>query len=187
MRILGIATGLVGLALLVLVACSQVASGGSTSPRVGFVLATVDHVEGDTGTATVPVELMLDAALRTPVTVTVATADGSATAAGHDYEPFTRTLTIAPGQRTLTTTVSVVGDTRLEDYETFTVRLTAVSGASTGRARQTVRILNDDRPKVSIGNVRVGEGGVAVFRARLSRRYYRTVTASVSTADGSAA
>ena len=80
----------------------------------------------------------------------------------------------------------VVGDTTLEDYETFSIRIEGVDGAAVGRKVETVRILNDERPRLLAGNVHIGEGGVAAFHARLSRRYVRPVTATVETSDGGA-
>jgi hypothetical protein len=58
-----------------------------------------------------------------PVTVTYATADGTASA-GSDYNTATGTLTFTPGSSTRTITVAVRSDAVAEPAETFLVNLT---------------------------------------------------------------
>ncbi len=77
-------------------------------PLVSIAGATV--VEGNTGTKSLTFTVTLSAASDAPVTVTYATADGSATIAGGDYQAATGTLTFAPGQTSKTITVLVNGD-----------------------------------------------------------------------------
>ena len=97
--------------------------------------------------------------------VTVATADGTATVADHDYEPTQRSGHLRAGQTVRTVTVLVDGDTKLEDYETFTRPARRRRPAPSSAApTETVRVLNDERPSAVAGDVRVGEGGVAAFR-----------------------
>jgi hypothetical protein len=57
------------------------------------------------------------------VTVTYATADGTATAGGNDYVPISGTVTFAPGQTTQTITVVVNPDMNKDADETFFVDL----------------------------------------------------------------
>jgi len=79
------------------------------------------------------------------VTVTYATADGSATLAGGDYQAKTGTLTFGIGETSKTITVLVNGDRRGEYDESFSVNLTGATGASIsngtsyGRSRTTSR------------------------------------------------
>jgi chitinase len=78
------------------------------------------------------------------VTVQFATADGSATA-GADYVSVNGTLTFAPGERSKTIEVAVVGDTVAEANETFTLALTnPTGGVGLGRASATGTIVDDD-------------------------------------------
>ena len=181
---------LVGGAVVVLLAAGawlrESDSAASSLPTVRFAVASVDRVEGDAGLVARPVEVTLSAPAPTTVRVTLATVDGSATVADDDYEPVTRTLSFAPGETSVSVPIAIRGDTLLEDYEQFTVRLRSPVSAVLGRAVESVRILNDDRPRVSAGNVRVGEGGVAVFTIRTAPRYYRPVAATVATVDHSA-
>ncbi len=179
-----------GAAVVVLLAAgawlSESDSAASSLPSVRFAVASVDQVEGDAGLAARPIRVTLSAAARTTVRVTLVTVDGSATVADADYTPVTRTLSFAPGETSVSTSIAIRGDTLLEDYEQFAVRLHAPVGAVLGRPSESVRILNDDRPHVIAGNVRVGEGGVAVFKIRTAPRYYRPVVATVATMGRSA-
>jgi hypothetical protein len=61
-------------------------------------------------------------------TVSFATADGTATA-GLDYLPATGVLTFAPGEQTQTIVVQTLTDSVADDGETFSVLLTAATGA----------------------------------------------------------
>ena len=73
----------------------------------------------------------------TNVTVVYSTANGTATA-GSDYTTAGGTLTFAPGETSKTVTVVVSGDTTFEPNETFTVGLSAPSGATLGVTPGTV-------------------------------------------------
>lgn len=77
------------------------------------------------------------------VTVTFATADGTATA-GSDYAATSGTLTFAPGTTTQTITVPVTGDTSNEADETITVTLNGATNAAIATATGTGTIVNDD-------------------------------------------
>jgi hypothetical protein len=88
-----------------------------------------------------------------PISVSYMTQDGSATAAGSDYQAAAGTLTFAPGDLYKTVTVNVNGDTSFEAAETFRLSLTGPTpaGVMLGRAFGQGTILNDDqgyaRPK----------------------------------------
>ncbi|MFN8089948.1 MAG: Calx-beta domain-containing protein [Mycobacterium sp.] len=77
------------------------------------------------------------------VTLHYATVDGSATA-GQDYVAGSGTLTFAPGVTSQTVHVDIVGDAVEESDETFTVTLSAPSGATISRATATGTIVDDD-------------------------------------------
>src|SRR5262249_19455804 len=72
-----------------------------------------------------------------------ATADGSATAPS-DYVAASGTLTFAPGTLTKYISVNVVGDTAVEQDESFTVTLSGPSNAALGTSKATGTITNDD-------------------------------------------
>jgi Calx-beta domain-containing protein len=81
------------------------------------------------------------------VTINYTTLDGTATAADHDYQPTSGTLTFAAGEKTKTITVTIYGDTKVEHNEDFFVKIT--SGSSSvkidGDGKNRVEISNDDR------------------------------------------
>ena len=111
-------------------------------------------VEGNTGTKSVTFTVTLSAASDAPVTVTYATADGTATLAGGDYRAASGTVTFAPGQTSKTITVLVNGDRLAEDDEYFYVNLTGATGAgiANGSGYATIQ---DDEPRISISDVSV--------------------------------
>ncbi|EME52208.1 Calx-beta domain-containing protein [Amycolatopsis decaplanina] len=82
-----------------------------------------------------------------PVTVQYATANGTATAPA-DYAAASGTVTFAPGQTAKPVTVLVDPDTVDEQDETFTVNLSAPSGAGLLDATGVGTIVDDDRDGV---------------------------------------
>ena len=132
------------------------------------------------------------------IRVSYATADGTATLAGSDFDPATGTLTFLPGQTSKFITVKVDGDRFVEPNETFTVNLGPVIGpAVIGKGRGVGTILNDDfRPppppsvRVSINNESDFERDSGLlpitFKVTLDRASTRTVTVQYATANGTA-
>ena len=130
-----------------------------------------------------------------PVSVNVATSDGSALQPG-DYSTTSTTLTFAPGILSRTFSVPIVNDLVSEQTETFNVVLdTPVSGRiadNTGIGT----ITDDDEgtgpnpdpdPQLSINDVTVAEhAGPAVFTVSLSAASTDTVSVNVLTRDGTA-
>jgi hypothetical protein len=99
--------------------------------------------EGDSGTSDATFEVTLSAASASPVSVSYATADGSATA-GSDYVASSGILTLAPGATSASVVVAVNGDVVPEPLETFSVTLSAAAGATLGDAQATGTIVDDD-------------------------------------------
>lgn len=119
------------------------ATGGQALPTLS--IDSVSSNEGNAGTTPFTFTVTLSAASATPVTVSYATADGSATTADSDYMAASGVLTFAPGgPLSQTVTVDVVGDLTVEANETFTVTLSAPSGATLAVGQGTGTILNDD-------------------------------------------
>jgi hypothetical protein len=146
-------------------------------------------LEGNKATASVTFMVALSAASDGPVTVTYATADGSATVSGGDYQAKTGTLIFGIGETSKTITVLVNGDRLGENDESFTVSLTGTIGAviTNGTAYGYIR---DDEPRLSINSVSVKEGNsgtkVMTFTVTLSAAYDQPVTVRFDTRDGSA-
>jgi len=100
-------------------------------------------VEGNAGTTASTFVIELAAPALSPVTVQYATADGTATA-GQDYVAASGSVTFAPGQISKSVTVYVIGETVIEENETFSLLITASGDGSTASATGTGTIQNDD-------------------------------------------
>jgi hypothetical protein len=80
-----------------------------------------------------------------PVTMSFATADGTAKTSDQDYVAKTGTLTFAPGETTKTITITINGDSKKESNEYFYLDLYGNSGNSLfTKSRGIGTILNDD-------------------------------------------
>ncbi len=155
-----------------------------------LAIANTSVAEGQTGTVNASFTVTLSSATTQTVTAAYATADGTA-AAGSDYTAASGTVTIAPGTLTQTILVPIVGDTVYELDETFTVTLSAPSGATIAQATATGTILNDEAvPTLAIANTSVAEGQTgtvnATFTVTLSGASSQTVTVGYATANGTA-
>lgn len=122
-----------------------ISATGTSLPTAS--VANVNVTEGNSGTTPAVFTVTLSEAAATPVTLTYATASGTATM-GTDFTATSGTLTFAAGQTSQTISVAVVGDTVVEADETFTLTLSNASGAQfTGGAStvsSTATIKNDD-------------------------------------------
>lgn len=126
--------------------------------------------EGNAGSRNAVFTVTLSAAATRPVTVSFATANGTATA-GSDYSAVSGTVSIPTGSRTAVINVPVTGDTVVEPNETLFVNLSAPSGASLADAQGVATISNDDAvgavagigvnvTSFNFGNVPVGSTSV---------------------------
>src|SRR4051812_32431382 len=87
----------------------------------------------------------LSAASDQAVTLSLATANGTAKTSDSDYIARTGTLTFAPGETTKTITLEVKGDSKREANETFYLDLFGNSGNSLFTKNRGIgTILNDD-------------------------------------------
>jgi Leucine-rich repeat (LRR) protein len=112
-----------------------------SGPTLSIGDATV--VEGDSGTVQAVFTVSLFPASGGPVTVTVATGNGTALA-GEDYVSASIPLVFAPGETSKTAAVTVNGDLLVEGDETFFGILGGGSGALAGRSVATATIADDD-------------------------------------------
>jgi hypothetical protein len=164
---------------------------GSITDDEPYVSITGGSVtEGHSGTKNTTFTVTLSNTYDLPVVVSYATADGSATVAGGDYQAKTSTVTIPAGQPSNTFTVVVKGDRLGEGDEYFAVNMTAATNAGLGYPTASATIV-DDEPRISILNaVSVKEGAngtkVMTFTVVLSAAYDQTVTVKYGTSDGSA-
>ena len=99
------------------------------------------------------IDVNLDSPSTVPVTVRVATEDGTAKA-GTDYVAIDKTITFDPGVITQQIRISIPDDPSVEPDQFFFVNLTNASGAPIGKAKAKI-ILKAD-PKLSQDNIEDG-------------------------------
>lgn len=157
---------------------------GNCIPVMKIGNATVPVVEGNSGTTPVNLTVSLDRKSSQTVTAFWNTSNG--TAGAGDYTGAFGQVSFAPGQTTQTITVNVKGDTALEDYEYFSVKLSGPTNALLANAQEQIEIQNDEKPTMTVNNVSVTEGSKAIFTATLAQRYYQPIVVSVSSAGGTA-
>jgi hypothetical protein len=154
-------------------------------------VGTASIAEGNSGTTTLNFPVWLSEPQATAVSVSYATADGTATG-GSDYASASGTLNFPAGALNATVPVLVQGDTLFEADETFAVVLSNPSGASLGIDHGTGTILNDDSmPALSVGDTSAAEGdpgrpGTAQFTVSLSTVSGQPVCFNYATLQGTA-
>ena len=110
-------------------------------PAKGIEVADAEATEGLD--AQILFRVTLDRAPSEPVTVSYATADGTAVA-GEDYEATSGTLTFATGETEQTVAVTIIDDAVEDSGETFRLVLSGPAGAELADAEATGTILNID-------------------------------------------
>ena len=156
-------------------------------PVLSFVEPLSSFSEGG-GEALVWVSL--SAASSHQVTVSFATADGTATA-GADYGTTSGQLLWEPGDAApKTIPVSILQDELVEGDETFSVTLSGATNATIGAPNPlSVTIADDDVPTVSftqLGFAGAEDGPAVVVAARLSEHPSGVARISYATADDTA-
>ncbi len=145
--------------------------------------------EGNSGTKLATFTVSLSAVGTSPVTVSYATANGTAIA-GSDYTAKSGVLTFPVGVKTQMVSVVVAGDTKIEGDERFAINLSAPTNATISDSRAVAVIVNDDIPAISVGDIRISEGNsgtkLATFTVSLSAAGTSPVTVSYATANGTA-
>ena len=144
---------------------------------------SVTVAEGETAGFTVT----LSRAPAADVTVTATTADDTAVAPG-DYTSNSATVTIKAGTTSAGFDVVTIDDAVDEPDETFTVTLSAPSGAAIkpGAGTGTGTIGDNDPPTLQIHDDVVEEGTALSFSISLSSAHDRDVTFTATTTDGTA-
>ena len=134
-------------------------------------------------------EVTLSAESQQVVTVSYATADGTAVEDA-DYTPASGTLSFQPGDRTQTISVSTVDDSEQESQEQFTVTLSGPSEATVTRDTGTGTIDDNDAPgtlpQLSIEDASAEEGDAVQFTVTLTGNSNQNVTVDFQTGDGTA-
>lgn len=146
--------------------------------------------EGNAGTTTAYVKILLNHRTNHRVSVGWATADGSATA-GSDYVAASGRAKIPRGHKVAFARVSIIGDTTHESNEYFKVRLFHPHGARIVDGVAFVEILDNDvtpptQPTLNVADAKVVEGGVLHFKVSLTKATSGPVTFDFATADNTA-
>ena len=156
--------------------------GGGRSPLPTLSIEDAPVSEGDQAGFVVS----LSETGNEPVTVAYATVDGTALA-GADYTPTSGVLRFEPGETEQAIVVPTIDDGAPESEETFTVELSAPSGATVADGTATATITDDDEPPtLSIDDAPVSEGDQAGFVVSLSETGNEPVTVAYATVDGTA-
>ncbi|MCX5671736.1 MAG: PA14 domain-containing protein, partial [Planctomycetota bacterium] len=162
------------------------------APVIAIDDVTVTEVDtGGTVNALFTVSLTGSETTQT-VTVHYQTASGSpAATAGQDFTSTSGDLSFAPGERSKTISVTVLGDNIDEANERFVVNLTSPTNAAFGDSQGIATIIdNDPAPTVSINDVTLVEGDYTttpfIFTVALSTLSGQQVTVQYATADGTA-
>ncbi|MEZ6123003.1 MAG: Calx-beta domain-containing protein [Planctomycetaceae bacterium] len=153
--------------------------------------------EGDSGTKNLVFTVTLDGEVSVPVTLNAATSAITASDSDGDYVSVNGPLTFAAntgGPQSLTVTVPINGDTKVEQTETFALDLTALQNGglsvTLADAQGLGTITNDDQATISITDVSRTEGSsgttLFVFDVSLDRAVGAPVTVDFATADGTA-
>jgi glucose/arabinose dehydrogenase len=164
-----------------------------TAPLPTLSIADVSISEGNSGTTNAVFTVTLSAQPgATPVTVSYATANGTAVAPG-DFTATSGSLTFTGTTTSQTVSVPIVGDTTVEPNESFTVSLSNPAGATLADGTATGTITNDDSaplPTLSIADVTIGEGNGGnkrlTFSVTLSAASNLPISVDYATSDGTA-
>ena len=131
-------------------------------------------------------EVTLSAESQQVVTVSYATADGTAVA-DSDFAAVTGTLSFQPGDRTQTISVATLDDNDQESQEQFTVTLSGPGGATPSRDTGTGTIDDNDAPgtlpQLSIADASAEEGDTVRFTVTLTGNSDQDVTVDFQTGD----
>lgn len=140
---------------------ATIAAGSATGTIVNddfgtFSVTGGSLVEGNAGSTNLTFTITRTSGL-TAASVNYTTANGTATA-GSDYTATGGTANFAIGELSKTVLVPVIGDTVVENDETFSLTLSAPVNGKIAAGSATGTIANDDLPTIAISDAAVVEG-----------------------------
>jgi len=145
---------------------SNVTSLEGINSGVLVSISSQSVAEGDSGQATINLNLTLDSAVSQAVTVDYQTVDGTAQS-GSDYVASNGTVTFTPGETSRAISLNINSDTLAEENETFSVNLSNATNAITSPAPGVVTITNDDfiLPVINIpASVQILQGALFTYQ-----------------------
>lgn len=152
-----------------------------------IAIGNATTTEGDSGTLAMTFPITVTPASAAPITLTVNTTNGTATA-GADYTAITAgSFTIPAGTTDIDLNVTVLNDLIVETDETFTVTISNASSGTIVTSQALGTIVDNDSAELNLAPVSQAEGNAGnspmVFTATLSRPVQGTVTANFATSD----
>ena len=156
---------------------AQYSPSGPVVPAISIGDVVVS--EGDGGTKLANFTVSLSAVSGSPVTFDISTEAGTA-APGVDF--LSKALagqSIPAGQSSYNFSVTINGDTAIENNETFTVNLGNVVGSNVGDRQAQGRINNDDLATLSISDATVLEGSPGASGAWTTMNFVVSLSAPV--------
>jgi hypothetical protein len=149
------------------------------SPSVSFTTSTAQVTEGNRNW-TYTVKVRLSAASSSPVTVRVATSDGTAIA-GQDYQAVNQLLTFKAGVTELTVSITIIGDRVGEPTESFFLTLSDPTGATLGtHPAMAITILDDDAFSSTTKKLTAAYAPASPTGVRLTQAELDTVAAAAT-------
>lgn len=155
-----------------------------TGATVGISGADVITNEGDFGTHTADVTIVLSSARSNPVSIAYHT-EGITATAGEDFVPASGTLTIPAGSLQGTVSVTIIGDTKPELDEKIALVLDSASDGTIATPRITITIRDDDVAYTRTSGVAYASPGGTVLTLDVLTPVGPTVTRPAVIALGS--
>ena len=156
--------------------------------RSGITINDVTQLEGNSGITNFVFTITALGSVGVPVAVSYSTAEGTASSSS-DYNSMSGTVTFTPGgASSFKITVQVIGDTAIEQDETFFVNLQA-ENSRVLRSQGVGTIWNDDN-ELSINDLTVVEGNSgtsnAVFTVTTVGPIHQFISVVYGTSSGTA-
>jgi len=127
--------------------CGVAGSGIAPTNNPTLIPLPASVLEGDSGTASLVIPVLLLPASAGTVTVNYSTSGITATP-GVDFTPVSGTLTFPPGSTLQNVVVPVIDVPTIEGNELLRVNLSGASGATIGIAQAIGTIIDDDGPVI---------------------------------------
>jgi len=159
-------------------------------PTINIVTSVI-QAEGNAGNAPFSFAVTLSNPSSSTVTANFQTSDGSGTILDSDYASNVGLVSFAPGVTLQPIVVNVIGDTKLENDESFVVNLSTPSNGTLGGSTGIGTILNDDVPPLlSVNDISLAEGNAGatlfVFTVGLSEPSGLPASANFAANEGTA-
>jgi hypothetical protein len=156
-------------------------------PKPTLSIADISIAEGNQTGSVAIFRAVLSAPMAHDVGFSAVSVDGSAKDDSDYISRYRSQIVIPAGETSVDLYINLVGDTRLEPNETFSMRLENPFKVEIADAIGVATIVNDDAPHgIAVEDVTVLEGGIAQFTVRLSEPTAQPVSFNAWTTPGTA-